>query len=59
MPTVMVESVAVLFHREMMSSLVLTDITAPQISFPTINCSPIIANNYNRIGVISGKKLDL
>lgn len=44
-PTVMVESLAVLFHNEMMSSLPLTDITAPQISLPTMNCSPIIASS--------------
>ena len=44
-PPVMVESVAVLFHKEMISSLPLTDITAPQISFPTMNCSPMIASS--------------
>lgn len=47
-PTVMAESFAVLFQREMMSSLPLTDMTAPHISFPTMNCSPIIANSYKQ-----------
>lgn len=45
-PTVMAESLAVLFQREMMSSLLLIEITAPQISFPTMNCSPMMAKSY-------------
>ena len=45
---VMVGSEAVLFHREMMSSVGLMDITTPHISSPTMNCSPRIASNWWR-----------
>lgn len=45
MPTVMVWSFAVLFHSDIMSSLLLIDMTAPHISLPTMNCSPMIASN--------------
>ena len=41
-------SPAVLFHTEMMSSCCLMDTTAPQISSPTMNCSPRMANIYKR-----------
>ena len=42
---VMAWSEAVLFHRAMMSSVGLIEITAPQISLPTINCSPRMASS--------------
>ena len=42
---VMALSLAVLFHRDIMSSVGLTEITAPHISLPTINCSPSIASS--------------
>lgn len=38
-------SLAVRFQTEMMSSWNLHDTTQPQISLPTINCSPNKANN--------------
>ena len=44
---VMALSLAVLFHRDIMSSVGLTEITAPHISLPTINCSPSIASSCN------------
>lgn len=44
---VMALSLAVLFHRDIMSSVGLTEITAPHISLPTINCSPSIASSYD------------
>lgn len=40
---VVIESCAVRFQTDIMSSWKRTDITAPQISSPTINCSPSIA----------------
>lgn len=43
---VMLLSEAVLFHREMMSSVGLMEITTPHISSPTINCSPSIASSW-------------
>ena len=42
---VMLLSEAVLFHRDMMSSVGLMDITTPHISSPTMNCSPSIASS--------------
>ena len=42
---VMVGSEAVLFHREMMSSVGLMDMTTPHISSPTMNCSPKMASS--------------
>ena len=43
---VMLLSEAVLFHREMMSSVGLMEMTTPHISLPTMNCSPSIASSY-------------
>ena len=42
---VMVGSEAVLFHREMMSSVGLMDMTTSHISSPTMNCSPKMASS--------------
>ena len=43
---VMLLSEAVLFHREIMSSVGRMEMTTPHISLPTINCSPSIASNW-------------
>jgi len=48
---VMALSLAVLFHSDMMSSVGLTDITAPHISLPTMNCSPSIASSCSSGGI--------
>lgn len=48
---VMALSLAVLFHSDMMSSVGLTDITAPHISLPTMNCSPSIASSCSSRGI--------